>query len=204
MSKNALILERTSLAVSALALPALAKKVPSSGEYTELIRRHFQNLRSTVAIVPVGSGLGAGDVCENIATELGASGKQVVIVSVDRLLTMTSTDDAPERLGCTPWKTPNVWRWPTAGGHLEFFKSRGPVDPAAKWLDALFLAFDSVLLDCPALESAPASAQHAAMADVAVLVVEAGRTTRRQIQHDQRALQSRGVKLADCILMQRK
>jgi Mrp family chromosome partitioning ATPase len=203
MSKNALILERTSLAVSPLALPALAKKVPSSGEYTELIRRHFQNLRSTVAIVPVGSGQGGGGVCENIATELAASGKQVVIVSVDRLLTMTSTD-APERLGCTPGKTPNVWRWPTAGGHLEFFKSRGPVDPASKWLDVLLLAFDSVLLDCPALEAAPASAQHAAMADGAMLVVEAGRTTRQQIQHDQRALESRGVKLAGCILMQRK
>jgi len=60
------------------------------------------------------------------------------------------------------------------------------------------------LLDCPATGATPAAAQLAAMADAAMLVVEAGRTTRRQIQHDQRALQLTGVKVAGCILMQQK
>ena len=82
--------------------------------------------------------------------------------------------------------------------------SRGPAASAAEWLDSLRLVFDSVLLDCPATETAPAAAQLAAMADAAMLVVEAGRTTRQQIQRDQRALQLRGVKLMGCILMRRR
>jgi Mrp family chromosome partitioning ATPase len=78
------------------------------------------------------------------------------------------------------------------------------VDDAAGWLDSLRLTFDSVLLDCPAAETAPAAAQLAALADAAMLVVEAGRTSRQQIQRDQRALQLRGVKLAGCILIGRR
>ena len=83
--------------------------------------------------------------------------------------------------------------WPirhAGGAQIPSFKSRVPEDRAENWLDFLRLTFDAVLLDCPAAETATAAAQHAALADVAVLVVEAGRTTRRQIQRDQRALQS--------------
>jgi len=203
MSQSAVILERTAPDVPLIAHPAPAREVPRSGEYLELIRRHFQG-RSAVAIVPVGSGQGAGDVCENIAAELARSGKRVVIVSVDALLRMDPAA-TPEKSGCAPGRTPNVWLWPSAGGEqLEFFKSRGPADPTGKWLDFLRLTFDSVLLDCPAAETSPAAAPLAAMADAAMLVVEAGRTTRQQIQRDQRALQLRGVKLAGCILMRRR
>lgn len=203
MSKNDLVLEKSASEAPLSARPALAREVPRSGEYLELIRRHFHT-RSAVAIVAVGSGQGAGDVCENIAAELAAFGNRVVIVSVDALLRMNPVA-APEESGCTPGRTPNVWLWPSAaGGQVEFFKSRGPADPAGNWLDSLRPNFDSVLLDCPATETAPAAAELAAMADAAMLVVEAGRTTRQQIQRDQRALQLRGVKLAGCILMRRR
>jgi Mrp family chromosome partitioning ATPase len=203
MSQNVLVLERTAPEESVFVHPALAREVPRSGEYLELIRRHFQT-RAAVAIVSVGSGQGAGDVCEDIAAELAASGNRVVIVSVEALLRMNPVA-TPDESGCTLGKTPNVWLWPSApGGQVEFFKSRGAAEPARTWLDSLRLTFDSVLLDCPAMETAPAAAQLAAMADAAMLVVESGRTTRQQIQHDQRALQLRGVKLTGCILMRRR
>ena len=197
MSNNALILERTSdPAVS----PAPVLPPYSSGEYLDLIRRHFHP-HSAVAIVPAGAGRNAADVCENIAAELAASGNRVVIVSVDALLRMNPAA-TPHESDCIPGRTPKVWLWPSAAGTQGLLKSRAPEDPAANWLDSLRLTFDAVLLDCPAAETAPAAAPHAALADVAMLVVEAGRTTRQQIQRDQRALQSRGVKLAGCILIE--
>jgi hypothetical protein len=195
MSQNAVVLDGTA-AEAPLYAPELTRRVPRSGEYSELIRRHFHT-RSAVAIVAVGSGPGAGGVCEGIAAELALSGHRVVVVSIGALLR--------EESGCTPGTAPNVWHWPSAAGRrLEFFKSPGPVDDAAGWLDSLRLTFDSVLLDCPAAETAPAAAQLAALADAAMLVVEAGRTSRQQIQRDQRALQLRGVKLAGCILIGRR
>jgi hypothetical protein len=42
------------------------------------------------------------------------------------------------------------------------------------------------------------------MADSAVLAVVAGLTTKRQIRRDQSALRSGGVKLAGCILIERR
>jgi Mrp family chromosome partitioning ATPase len=200
MSNNALILERTAdPAVS----PAPVLPVHSSGEYLDLIRRHFHP-HSAVAIVPAGAGRNAADVCENIAAELAVSGNRVVIVSVDALLRMNPVA-TPHESDCIPGRIPKVWRWPSAPGtQIQLSKSRVPDDPPGNWLDSLRLTFDAVLLDCPAAETAPAAAQLAALADVAVLVVEAGRTTRQQIQRDQRALQSRGVKLAGCILMECK
>ena len=203
MSKNALVLERTASEASLSVRPELAREVPRSGEYSELIRRHFHT-RAAVAIVAVGSGQGTGDACTSIAAELAASGKRVVIVSVDALLRMNPVA-APDESGCTPGRTANVWLWPSAAvGQVEFFKPRGPADPTGSWLDSLRLNFDSVLLDCPSTGTAPAAAELAAMMDAAILVVEAGRTTRQEIQRDQRALQLRGVKLAGCILMQRR
>jgi Mrp family chromosome partitioning ATPase len=204
MRKNVLVLERTAPEASLFAHPATAREVPRSAEYLELIRGHFHT-RSAVAIVAVGSGPGAGDVCEDIAAELAVSGNRVVIVSVDALLRMNPVATPEESGCCTPGRTPNVWLWPSAAGEkVEFFHPRDPADPAGTWLDSLRLAFDSVLLDCPATETAPAAAQIAAMADAAMLVVEAGRTSKQQIQRDQRALQLRGVKLAGCILMRRR
>jgi hypothetical protein len=200
MSKNAVVFDRTAPEAPLFAYPAIGREVHRSGEYLELIRRHFRT-RSAVAIVAVGAEQSTGKICEDIATELAVSGKRVVIVSVDPLLRMNPVA-SPEESGCTRGNTLNVWLWPTlAGGKVEFLKSHGPADRAANWLDSLRQTFDSVLLDCPAMETAPAAAQLAAMADAAILVVGAGSTTRQQIQRDQRSLQLRGVKLTGCILM---
>ena len=196
MSKNALILEK-----STSPSPALLESLPSSGEYLDLIRTLFQS-RAVVAVVDSGSGARAPEACRGIAAELAASGNRVVIVQVASLLRMNQFPDAT---ACLPGRVPNVSLWPgTAGAPVEFFQSPAPEPSAGNWLGALRRNFDSVLLDCPPVETAPAGAAIAAMADAAVLVVEACRTTKQQIQRDQQALQLRGVKLAGCILMRRR
>jgi Mrp family chromosome partitioning ATPase len=196
MSKNALILEK-----AASKLPSLLEAVPHSGEYLDLIRHLFQG-RSVVAVVDGGSGSRGPEASRGIAAELAASGNRVVIVQVASLLRM---DQFPDDTACLPGRVPNVFLWPgTAGAPVEFFQSLAPEPSAGNWLGALRRNFDSVLLDCSPVETAPAAAAIAAMADAAVLVVEACRTTKQQIQRDQQALQLRGVKLAGCILMRRR
>jgi hypothetical protein len=170
-----------------------------SGEYTELIERLFHD-SAAVAVVGSGCGESAVDVCEGIAAELSGRGKRVVLVSVPRVL-QTGPVTLSEETVFMPGATRNVWRWPSFfGQRLESFKSRG-ASGGESWLDTLRRNFDAVLLDCPALETPPGMAAVAAMADAAVLAVEAARTTKQQMLRDQRALQSGGVKLAGCILI---
>jgi tyrosine-protein kinase Etk/Wzc len=72
------------------------------------------------------------------------------------------------------------------------------------WLAYLCREFDMVLLDCPAVGTSPAAAETAAMADAAVLVVEAAQTPKQRIKQAQRILDLTGVRLAGCVLMQRR
>ena len=193
MSRNALILER-----AAPQPPSLLEAVPTSGEYLDLIRGLMQG-RSVVAVVDSGSGCRAPEACRGIAAELAASGKRVVIVQVASLLRMSQFPDAA---ACLSGRAPNVFLWP-GNASVEFFQS--PVEPSAdSWLGGLRRDFDAVLLECPPFETAPAAASIAAMADAAVLLVEAGQTSKQSIQRDQQSLQLRGVKLAGCILMRRR
>jgi hypothetical protein len=97
-----------------------------------------------------------------------------------------------------------VYLWPPpAAQQSEFFNPRTPGAPE-NWLDSLRLNFDSVLLDCPSVETAPGSAAIAAMAGATVLAVDAAGTSKRQILLDQRVLQLSGVKLAGCIFINAK
>ena len=99
---------------------------------------------------------------------------------------------------------PNVWLWPSESvQNIEPFKPREAVR-SGNWLDDLRRTFDSVLLDCPPLAASTGAAEVAAMADATILAVEAGRTSKQQIQRDQRVLQLAGARLAGCILIQRR
>jgi Mrp family chromosome partitioning ATPase len=198
MSRNSLILER---AASKSTSPSLAEETRPSGEYLDLIRRLFLN-HSVVAVVNTGSGSRGSEASRGIAAELAAGGNRVVIVQVEALL---RTNPLPDATACLPGRVPNVSLWPSTGGApVEFFGSAAPAPSAGNWLGPLRRNFDSVVLDCPSVETAPAAAAIAAQADAAVLVVEAVRTTRQQIQRDQQALQLRGVTVAGCILMRRR
>jgi hypothetical protein len=202
MTRNSTVSEKTSSkgSVAARALEKPIESVDSRGEYQELIRRLFQG-QTVVAIVSSGSSEGSPLICERIAKELAASGKFVVVVPVNTLLGMNPV--LPDETAFMAGNTPHVWLWPsTEGGPIEFFKFQESGGPE-HWLDALRQNFDSVLLDCPAAETMPSVTAVAAMADAAVLVVEAGRTAKHEIQRDQRALQVQGVYVAGSILIRR-
>jgi hypothetical protein len=74
----------------------------------------------------------------------------------------------------------------------------------AHWPDALRLKFDAILLECPALGDKAGVVEVMALADAAVLVAEAGRTSKHRVQRDQRALELKGAKLAGCILIKKR
>jgi Mrp family chromosome partitioning ATPase len=125
-----------------------------------------------------------------------------VIVPVHRLLRMNPITP-PDETAFAPGNVPQVWLWPApVGQKIEFFKPRES-DDRGSWLDSLRRTFDSVLLDCPHVDGAPGVTEVGAMADAAVLAVEAGVTSKQQIQQNQRALQLRGAKVAGSILIQR-
>ncbi len=157
--------------------------VPRASEFQNLIGSLFRN-RSVVAVIGAGSGSRSEEACRGIAAELAASGRRVMTVYVDALL------------------KGDVWPFSTEAAPDRFRLPLTP--PTGDWLAPLRREFDAILLDCPAHQSAWGVLDIAVLADATVLVVESGVTPRRQIQRDQRALELRGVKLAGCILMQRR
>jgi hypothetical protein len=204
MSRNSAVLEK---AASEISFPLPTAQVPieepsASGEYLDLIRRLF-HVPSALAVVRSGSRIPAVAVSEGIAAELAASGKRVVVVPVEKLLRM-KTIAVPDKTSFMPGIARNIWVWPSPlGQQIEFFKS-STAEQADNWLDCLRRNFEAVLLDCTALEVTPSVAEFASTAEAAVLVAEAGRSTRQQIQRDQRTLQVRGARLAGCVLVRRR
>jgi hypothetical protein len=195
MSKNFAVLRK--------ATQPLAEPEPASREYGGLILRLFQS-RAAVAVIGVGLDKGVVGVCEGIAIELAELGKRVVVVPVDGLLRMNPIT-VPGETALMSRIARNVWLWPSPlGKPIEFLNAAESKPTGAEsWLDALRRNFDSVLLECPAVDSAFGVTEVAAMADAVVLVVEAGRSSKQQILHDQRALELQGAKLAGGIMLQR-
>src|SRR4030095_9882130 len=126
-------------------IPPIGKSAPPPKEYGELIQRLFQG-PSAVAIVGVGLEKGVVRVCRGNAKGLAGGGKRGGLLPVDSLLrSETSLISTLAR---------NVWRWPSPLGRpLEFFNSSELEQPDSEnWLDVLRRNFDSVLLDCPAVD----------------------------------------------------
>ncbi|HEX4227160.1 MAG TPA: hypothetical protein VHZ07_00720 [Bryobacteraceae bacterium] len=188
--------------------PAPSATVPigsaqSSGAYTDLIRQLF-NEPAAVAVIGSNSGSeqGVSRIAENLASELATAGKRVIVVVVTRLLRMNPIA-IPDETDLTPSINPQVWTWPApAGRKREVFKPRD-TSGSGNWLDRLRRTFDAVLLDCPNVQETPGITEVAAMADAALLVVEAGRTSKKQVQQDQCSLRLRGATVAGFILVQR-
>ncbi|MCU1261955.1 MAG: protein tyrosine kinase [Bryobacterales bacterium] len=203
MSKNFAVLRKAGSEPSRATQPHVEPAAPRR-EYAELIRLLFESPRA-VAIVGIGSDKGVAGVCEGLAKELALSGKRVVIVPVERLLRMNPIT-IPDETALMTGIAQNVWLWPSPLGRpIGFFHScESKPAGANNWLDALRRNFDAVLLDCPVLDTTFGVTEVAAMADGAVLVVEAGRTSTEQILRDQRALQLGGATLAGCILLRRR
>ncbi len=169
-----------------------------TGEYSDLVRRLFQR-PSAVSITSSGADSLHLGICEGIAAELAKTGKQVVVVPVDRLLLMNPVRVIDD-LSLLPGVSPNVWVWPSIAQQVEVFGA-GSIGEGEDWLERLRRNFHTVLLDCPPLEAMPGVAEISAMVDATLLVVQAGRSTRQQIRKDQLALQLSGATVAGCILI---
>jgi hypothetical protein len=194
----------TSFATLRKVLPSVSETAPRSSRYSDLILQLFQS-PAAVAVVRIGPGTGVVGVCEEIAGELAGSGKRVVVVPVEGLLRMNPITVPGDRAVMSEIGL-NVWLWPSPlGRSVEFFRGlQTKVAGGENWLDALRRNFDSVLLDCPPVNSTFGVTEVASMADATVLLVEAGRSSRQQVQDDQRALQARGATLAGCILLRQE
>jgi hypothetical protein len=176
------------------------------GDYSELINRLF-HYPTVIAIVGSGSDEtsenGSG-IAERFAAELGAStGKRVVVVALNKLLALKTLTPAHQG-SYMPGNAPHVWLWPGQEDlKVEFLNSRVDIYQST-WLESLRRHFDCVLLQCPNVGAAPGVTEVAAMADAVIMAVEAGHTSRHQIQQDQRALQLSGARVVGSILLQRR
>jgi hypothetical protein len=197
MSRNALILERSSMSDPAEGAPSSRRPC----EFQGLVHRFFRE-SSALAIIGVGPVSRSAEACRGLAREVGASGNRVVIVPVRQVL---QTSSPPTASTCIPGPGFNVWLWPgCTEKDNEFCPDSRNTASQRHWLASLRSAFDWVLLDCSGIDASPGAAEVAASAETALLVAEAGQTTREQIWRKQRTLELRGVKLAGSILMQRR
>jgi hypothetical protein len=203
MSRNSVLLGRAG--VNTMPPPREAhplENVLQSGIFLALIRRLF-NVPSVVAVGGSVSGDMVREVCNGIAAELANSGRRVVIVPVATALAINPTA-IPDETQFVPGKTANTWIWPpSSSSEIEFYKFPKVLDEDS-WVGVLRRDFDAVLLDCPDLGTTSGVADVMALADAGVLLVEDGKTSRRQLEKDQQSLERRGAKLSGCILVKRR
>ncbi len=197
MTTDSVFIDKSGYSGNAVGLHA----VPRSGEYAGLVRRLFRS-HSALAVIGIGQKSRAAEAVRGIAAELGACGNRVVIVTPEGLL---RTDPPAVGSGYRVGGFPNVWLWPDASdGSLDTGPELGESPTEVDRIAYLCREFDFVLLDCPAIDTSPSAPDIAAMADATVLVVEAAQTARNRVEDAQRMLELRGVRLAGCILLQRR
>lgn len=172
--------------------------VPRSGEYAGLIRRLFRR-HSALALIGVDRTSRTAEATRGVAAELGTAGNRVLVIAAHRLV---RSDIPSVTTGYSKDAVPNVWLWPDGAGVLHPAVEESPDE--LDWLSCHCRVFDAVLLECPPITVSPETAEIAALADAAVLVVEAARTPKREIEHVQRLLELQEVKLAGSILMKRR
>jgi hypothetical protein len=203
MSTNSSVLDDTLPVNPHVGSPDLpgAQSAARPSEYAELVKILFRG-PAVVAVLGAASGC-VTDVCEGIASELSRLERRVVLVSVQRLLRADPVA-LPDETVLMPGSVQNIGLWPPPVAlQTKSSRLRGKTD-GGTWIDTLRRNFDSVLLDCPAVQTSPGSAPIAAMADAAVLTVEVARTSKQKIVRDQRTLQFSGVKLSGFVLLKER
>jgi len=131
--------------------------------YLELIRRLFQTAAAVAIVGGTGLRPGRGLECVRESPAELAASRQPRGRCAGGHAAAHEPVPVPGETAYAPGPAQNVWFWPApSGAPIEFFKSRVPVGTAQL---ARFSApqFNSILLDCPAPETAPGSAEIAAM-----------------------------------------
>ena len=199
MSKNFAVLGKIASERPLSVPPGRGQAAPPT-EYGELTRRVF-HARAAVAVVGVDPAEPVSEICIRIAADLAASNRRVLVVSVEKILSMDPIS-VPDHTGFTP-ASPNLWTWQSpASPKLEIFRSQPSA--GADWLDTLRRSFDFILLDCSFLRVESGATQVAAAADQTVLVVHESQTEKQQLRSVQRRLQFAGARLTGSILVRQR
>lgn len=156
---------------------------------------------------------GVSYVAESFGAELARSlGKPTLLVDARRLQTLSVLDYLRIPHCCYETDIPHLWLLPFESGS-ESGKSSGPERAWALQdshdgntefglgnIQALRLAFDYVLIDCPALSVSDEAALLASSVDGVVLVVEAERTHAEQIRQATNTLEMANGKILGLVL----
>ncbi len=185
--------------------------------YLQLIRSVFSvadKPRRTLALVSLTPQGGTSTVIGGLGAEMAFFlGESVVAANTQDLQGLDSVNADRIIQRCTESRIANLWRLnSSAPPSLQPEKStRAPqwqLVPCSDWqgqsVRALRDTFDYVLLDCPALSISSDVLILAPQVDGVVLVVEAERTTREQVQRACRQISMSGGEVLGFVLNKRK
>ncbi len=155
---------------------------------------------------------GVSYVVKSLATELARhSEKRILVVNLARLQQFGAAQSLHQQRG----EFGNLWlleddeaeESPSLAltrreAHVTAWQRNPELRQAS--LEALQMSFDYVLIDCPSLKTSTAAALLAPSVDGVVLVVEAGRTRREEIQSAQRTLELTKAPFLGFVLNKRK
>jgi Mrp family chromosome partitioning ATPase len=197
MSKYAVVLEKASPRADSLAprAPASASSNRASGQraYAELSAKLFPATGPgrVVVFASVNRGEGVTRTVRGLAAELMRSGKTVV--TLDGALHGSPAPDM-----CLPDDTLRI-----EPAILGAPRAAEP-ETASKLIASLRERYDCILLDCGSLESSADLLRLAPLSDGVVLVVEAGRTGKDQIDRAARVIGEAQGTLLGCVLNKRR
>ena len=166
--------------------------VPGRRAYAELAARLFGDSgRRVVAFASAGHGEGVTYTVRGLAAELSRAGRRVVVLDGDLRRLRLAGPDVLER---EPYSPPPILGAPLA--------SQSEQEPAA--LAGLRDRYDCILLDSGSLQVSANLLRLAPAADGVVLVVEAGRTAKEQVERAVRVIREARGTLIGFILNKRR
>jgi hypothetical protein len=151
----------------------------------------------TFAFTAPQSRAGVTHVVEEVAVELARRTGEAVLITPSAALDGMSSRDLM-RVCRTSVTAPNVWR---AIPRRERFPDYSDTDMVS--IGALSRSFGYMLIDCPALDTAPHVLSLGPHIDGVFLVVAAGETSRTRIVHAKRLLDASSAPLLGVILNKR-
>jgi len=191
------------------------------GFYLELIRNVFQAVdgegklqHRVVAFTSAARGDGVSYVVNTIAKELATqTQRRVLAVDASGLLKIRVPEPAQVVRHCSETQLDNLLTLPSEGttsglvglpGSNQLANWYSDPEHRASVLKALRWNFDYVVIDCPSLDVASDISFLAPIIDGVVVVVQAGRTRRGQIQRAREAVERTGGNFLGFVLNQRQ
>lgn len=142
------------------------------------------------------------------------TGGRTLIADVRRLSRLNMLHYSRISKYCLQTDVPNLWTLPyedddndevfSGGEQLQKYGIKSELQLTLGNLQTLRFAFDYVLLDCPALSVSDEAVLLASKIDGVIVVVEADRTRRRQIQNAKQAIEAADGNLLGMVLNKRR